>query len=93
MSTKKFRIAFRSTRPIGQIEDWLSKNCEGDWDVRLIDIADDLRYKALSVYFQIEEDARRFRQVLPAKTSQRKHETGRWVPSRQAVTYPPVNYT
>ena len=40
------------TARIGNIEDWLDRNAEGAWDIRLDDVSDDLETKSYMIFFE-----------------------------------------
>ena len=68
MREKKHRIMIKTSRPISRFERWLQANCEGGWNVKLIDVSEDLLQKTYAVTFDLPTDARAFRNVLPAGT-------------------------
>lgn len=54
-------IKFKTSAPISVIEDWLEKNCKGEWDVDIEAIATSLGQKAVAVYFEMDADKEAFK--------------------------------
>lgn len=68
MTGRKFQITIKTSRPITRFERWLHANCKGAWNVKLIDISEDLLQKTFAVTFDLASDAKAFRNILPAGT-------------------------
>lgn len=54
-------IKFKTSTPISEIEDWLEKNCKGEWDVDIEAISTGLGKKAIAVYFETDADKEAFK--------------------------------
>lgn len=54
-------IKFKTSASISVIEDWLEKNCKGEWDVEIEAIATTLGQKAVAVYFETDTDKEAFK--------------------------------
>ncbi|HVI50432.1 MAG TPA: hypothetical protein VM661_04410 [Candidatus Sulfotelmatobacter sp.] len=44
------------TARISNIEDWLDRNAEGAWDIRLDEISEDLETKSYMIFFEQADD-------------------------------------
>ena len=61
MAVAKFRARFGTAGRIDPIENWLKLNIEGEWSIKMDSIADDMKKKNFSLYFESEEDRNAFR--------------------------------
>lgn len=56
-------LKFKTATPLSSIEDWLDKNCKGEWEVEIEAISTSLGQKSIAVYFETEEDKEAFKAV------------------------------
>lgn len=61
-------IKFKTSASISVIEDWLEKNCTGEWDVEIEAIATALGQKAVAVYFETDTDKEAFKSAYKTFT-------------------------
>lgn len=54
-------LKFKTSAPIDKLEDWLEKNCEGEWDLDIEAISTQLQQKSVAIYFETEEDRDAFK--------------------------------
>jgi len=54
-------IKFKTSTSISIIEDWLDKNCKGEWDVEIEAISTTLGQKSIAVYFETTTDKEAFK--------------------------------
>lgn len=63
-------LKYKARKPVFEVEDWLDKNCSGDWDVRLEGI-DDSDPKGvvnhLAVLFEKAEDRDKFKAAMSGR--------------------------
>jgi hypothetical protein len=53
----EFRHGLRlKTARISNIEDWLDRNAEGAWDIRLDGVSEDLETKSYMIFFEQQSD-------------------------------------
>lgn len=54
-------LKFTTSTSISVIEDWLEKNCKGEWDVDIEAISTGLGKKSVAVYFETDADKEAFK--------------------------------
>ena len=59
-----FLVGLRTSRPIARIESWLAAYCDGRWQLRIDEIADDLSHKNLVIAFERSEDRAAFKKAF-----------------------------
>ncbi|MDH5749171.1 MAG: hypothetical protein OEY85_07660 [Rhodospirillales bacterium] len=52
MSKPTFGVRFTTDLPASQLEEWLGRNCKGEWELRIESLADDLTRKTLILMFE-----------------------------------------
>lgn len=67
MTNLAFGVRYATTGSVSTVEDWLSKNCRGEWDIRLADIDKIAGRKTLDVFFQYEIDKNAFKDAFTRK--------------------------
>ncbi|MCG8508672.1 MAG: hypothetical protein MI741_05525 [Rhodospirillales bacterium] len=48
----------KTARSVQAIQDWLDDNCQGEHEIILLDIDDELMVKVIRIMFELEEDKR-----------------------------------
>ena len=54
-------LKFKTSAPITAIEDWLDKNCKGEWDLDIEALSTKLGKKSIAVYFETDTDKEAFK--------------------------------
>jgi len=54
-------LKFKTSASTTAIEDWLTGNCKGEWDLEIKDLSTSLGQKTMAVYFETEEDRDAFK--------------------------------
>lgn len=55
------------TARINSIEDWLSRNTEGAWDIRLDEVSEDLATKSYMIFFEQPNDLVALKWAIPQR--------------------------
>ena len=63
MDNLSYGVLFSTAAPISVLEDWLSSNCKGDYNIRLDGIDEERNRKRLQIYFEKQEDKLAFKQA------------------------------
>lgn len=56
----RFGVIYKTVGSMTEIEDWLDDTCDGEWNLILQDMDDQLVQKTLRVMFELEEDKKKF---------------------------------
>lgn len=56
----RFGVIYKTVGSMTEIEDWLDDTCDGEWNLILQDMDDQLIQKTLRVMFEFEEDKKKF---------------------------------
>ena len=55
-----FALLFSTQGAVSEVETWLEDSCDGQWDLIVEGMDDDLIKKSLKITFELEADKRRF---------------------------------
>lgn len=61
-------LRLKTARYVSSLEDWLDRNCEGGFAIRLDDISEELDTKRYLVYFEFPSDLAVFKWALSQRT-------------------------
>ena len=57
-------LRLKTARFVSTLEDWLDRNCEGGYEIRLEDISEDLDSRRYLVYFEFPSDLAVFKWAM-----------------------------
>ena len=61
MTGRDFGVRVTTSRPLAELEAWLSSNCRGRWSLHFEGLAEDMAQKVVSLYFKEESDRQCFK--------------------------------
>jgi len=64
MAELRFGLRLKTAKFISSLEDWLARNCLGEWDIRLDGVSDDLNSKSYLFRFELSDDLKWFKYAV-----------------------------
>lgn len=55
-----FDVVCKTSGSLNSIEDWLDDNCQGDWELVLLNLGEDMSQKSIKVIFSLHPDKDQF---------------------------------
>ncbi|MBM3565625.1 MAG: hypothetical protein FJX42_05880 [Alphaproteobacteria bacterium] len=80
-----FVVGLKTSRPIARIESWLAAYCDGRWQLKLEQMAEDLSHKYLVISFELAKDRAAFKKAF-AKAAAAAEDAARAHAEKQAAT-------